>query len=99
MSLVRFKAKNHPQQTTRDDVDDRRTPRDFFDPLHDVERFTLDAAASRANPLLSRYFVRDEPQRAQNALVRSSARQSRDSTARSRTAPKCLRTPFAVTMT
>lgn len=64
MSLVRFKAKNHPQQTTRDDVDDRRTPRDFFDPLHDVERFTLDAAASHANALLPRYFVRAEPQRA-----------------------------------
>lgn len=58
MSLVGFKAKNHPQQATRDDVDDRRTPRAFFDALHAERRFTVDAAASDANALLPRYWTR-----------------------------------------
>lgn len=59
MSLVGFKARNHPQQATRDDVDDRRTPRAFFDPLHAQRRFTIDAAASADNALLPRYWTRD----------------------------------------
>lgn len=59
MSLVAFKARNHPQQPTRDDVDDRRTPHAFFDSLHAERRFTVDAAASDANALLPRYWTRE----------------------------------------
>lgn len=66
MSLVGFKARNHPQQAVRDDVDDRRTPRDFFDPLHAGRRFTVDAAASDANALLPVYWTRET-----NALLQS----------------------------
>lgn len=57
MSLVGFKAKNHPQQATRDDVDDRRAPRNLFDPLHARHRFTVDAAASPGNAMLPRYWT------------------------------------------
>ena len=64
MSLVAFRARNHPQQPTRDDVDDRRTPRAFFDPLHERYRFTVDAAASVENALLPYFWTRDS-----NALV------------------------------
>jgi phage N-6-adenine-methyltransferase len=64
MSLVAFRARNHPQQAVRDEVDDRRTPRDFFDPLHAERRFTVDAAASDANALLPVYWTRET-----NALV------------------------------
>lgn len=59
MSLVGFRAKNHPQQATRDDVDDRRTPKPFFDALHVHYRFTLDVAASIENALLPRYYTRE----------------------------------------
>lgn len=64
MSLVRFAAQNHPQQPVKDSVDDRRTPRSFFDPLHARHGFTLDAAASDDNALLPRYYTR-----ADNALL------------------------------
>lgn len=59
MSLVGFRAKNHPQQATRDDVDDRRTPRSLFDPLHADYHFTIDVAASIENALLPRYYTRE----------------------------------------
>jgi phage N-6-adenine-methyltransferase len=63
MSLVGFKAKNHPQQVRRDgandDVDDRRTPQHVFGPLHRERRFTVDAAASDANALLPVYWTRE----------------------------------------
>ncbi len=59
MSLVAFKARNHPQQAAIDTVDDRGTRRDFFDPLHAKHDFTLDAAASDTNALLPRYYTRD----------------------------------------
>ena len=57
MSLVGFKARNHPQQTTRDEVDDRRTPRAFFDRLHRDRCFTVDAAASAANAMLPVFWT------------------------------------------
>jgi phage N-6-adenine-methyltransferase len=60
MSLVAFRAQNHPQQPTRDDVDDRRTRDDFFAPLHAERRFSIDAAASHANALLPRYWTRHD---------------------------------------
>lgn len=54
MSLVGFKASNHPQQTAKrgakDATDDRRTDQAFFDAL--AERFggfTLDVAAAEHN--------------------------------------------------
>lgn len=57
MSLVGFKAKNHPQQATRDDVDDRRTPVEFFSELNARHGFTVDAAASAANAMLPLYWT------------------------------------------
>lgn len=60
MSLVGFKAQNHPQQTAKDDVDDRAiTPEDFA-PLHERFRFTIDAAASPTNARLERYWTRED---------------------------------------
>lgn len=60
MSLVGFRARNHPQQATRDDVDDRRTPRVLFAPLYAERHFTIDAAASAENALLPRYWTRQQ---------------------------------------
>lgn len=61
MSLVNFKARNHPQRSRKrgadDATDDRRTPRELFDGLHATHRFTVDAAASAANALLPRYWT------------------------------------------
>lgn len=61
MSLVGFKGQNHEQQVGRrgalEKVDDRRTPRELWEPLNDAHRFTLDAAASAENALCPRYFT------------------------------------------
>jgi phage N-6-adenine-methyltransferase len=43
-----------------DSVDDRRTPRELFDPLHTEFCFTIDAAASEANALLPWYWTRSK---------------------------------------
>lgn len=59
MSLVAFKARNHPQQAVRDAVDDRRTPDDVFVPLNRLHRFTLDVAASAKNAKVSRFIDRE----------------------------------------
>ena len=60
MSLVGRPAKNHPQQVNArgalDKVDDRRTPRSLFDPLHEEFEFTLDVAASADNALCDRFY-------------------------------------------
>lgn len=70
MSLVGVKAQNHPQQTAkggaRDEVDDRAIRGEDFLPLHQRFMFTIDAAASRDNARLPRYWTRDE-----DALVQS----------------------------
>lgn len=66
MSLVGFKAKNHPQQVARDDVDDRAIRVEDFGPLHERFRFTIDAAASSTNARLPRYWTKDD-----DALERS----------------------------
>jgi phage N-6-adenine-methyltransferase len=58
MSLVGFRAQNHPQQSIRDDVDDRATTPEVFEPL--AERFggfTLDVAAAPHNAKCDRYFT------------------------------------------
>jgi phage N-6-adenine-methyltransferase len=60
MSLVGFQAQNHRQQVGRrgalDKVDDRRTPRELYDPLNEEFGFTLDVAASAENALTERYY-------------------------------------------
>jgi len=60
VSLVGFKAQNHRQQTRKrgalDKVDDRRTPRELWLPLHEEFGFTLDVAASEVNALTKRYY-------------------------------------------
>jgi phage N-6-adenine-methyltransferase len=60
MSLIGFKAQNHRQQVSKrgalDKVDDRRTPRELFDPLNEEFRFTLDVAASETNALTELYY-------------------------------------------
>jgi phage N-6-adenine-methyltransferase len=72
MSSAGIAPKNHPNQVrTRqsllfhesgalDSVDDRRTPREFFDPLHVRYGFTVDAAASPDNALLPRFWTRKD---------------------------------------
>lgn len=60
VSLVSFKAQNHRQQVGKrgalDKVDDRRTPREVFDPLDEEFGFTLDVAASAENALTEAYY-------------------------------------------
>lgn len=64
MSLVGFKARNHPQQVGKNGaaqkVDDRETPASIFDPLHERFHFTIDVAASYENRKLSRYFCLEQ---------------------------------------
>lgn len=57
MSLVGFKAKNHPQQSARPEVDDRALPPEEFSALQARFRFTLDAAAAEHNAKLPRFFT------------------------------------------
>ncbi|KJK12546.1 methyltransferase [Terrabacter sp. 28] len=64
MSLVGFKAGNHPQQTerrgARDDVDDRGTDQTFFDSLEErFGKFTLDVAAAPHNAKCERFYTRE----------------------------------------
>lgn len=66
MSLVGFKARNHPQQRTQDEVDDRATDPQLFAQFHDRFDFTVDAAAAEHNARLPRYWTR-----ANDGLVQS----------------------------
>ena len=71
MSQAGIRPRNHPKQVrTRqselfhesgamDSLDDRRTPRELFDPLHREFRFTIDAAASADNALLPRFWTKE----------------------------------------
>lgn len=62
MSLVAFRAANHPQQVdlrgASDDIDDRAVPMEWF---REIEArfgpFTVDAAASALNAKLPRYWT------------------------------------------
>lgn len=56
MTLVGFKARNHPQQRVRPDVDNRATPPALFDPLNERFHFTIDVAASAENTKCPRFF-------------------------------------------
>ena len=64
MSLVRFSAKNHPQQVSKrgrdDSIDDRRTPAVLWAAIDAEFRFTLDAAASSENAKCAAYFTAEE---------------------------------------
>lgn len=62
MALIRFKASNHPQQVGAhgpdDEIDDRGTTAEVFDPLHARYRFTLDVAAAPHNAKTPDYYTR-----------------------------------------
>lgn len=58
MSLVGFKARNHPQQPRSDEVDDRALPQDIFNELNKRFRFTVDVAAAQHNAKLERFYDR-----------------------------------------
>jgi phage N-6-adenine-methyltransferase len=64
MSLVGFGAKNHPQQVgrrgARPEIDDRATPPEVFDALHERFRFTVDACALPHNAKLPRYWTPEQ---------------------------------------
>ena len=60
VSLVGFKARNHPQQKKNPKVDDRGTTAEIFDPLHERFNFTVDVAAAAHNTKLKRYFTEED---------------------------------------
>lgn len=64
VSLVKWSAAIHPQQVERrgadDDIDDRATPWEVFDPLHERFGFTVDAAASALNARLERFWTKTD---------------------------------------
>lgn len=72
MSQAGIRPRNHPKQVrTRqselfheagglESVDDRRTPRSLFDPLHARFRFTIDVAASADNALLPAFWTKHD---------------------------------------
>lgn len=66
MSLVGFKAQNHPQQKTKASVDDRQTAPEHFDPLHARFGFTIDVAASIENAKLPRFYTAEDDGLAQS---------------------------------
>lgn len=66
MTLVGFKARNHPQQRINPDVDDRATTPEMFAELHAKYRFTIDVCALPHNAKLPRYFTPS-----QNGLAQS----------------------------
>jgi phage N-6-adenine-methyltransferase len=61
MSVVGYRARNHPQQVrsagARPDVDDRATDWEDFNRLHARFAFTVDAAASPRNAKLPRFWA------------------------------------------
>lgn len=70
MTLVGFRAQNHPQQTGKrgplSAVDDRTVHRDDFARWHARFRFTVDAAASEANARLPRFWTAENDALQQN---------------------------------
>ena len=65
MSLIGFKAGNHPQQTAKrgasDDVDDRGTDATFFASLEErFGAFTLDVAAAPHNTKCEAFYTKDD---------------------------------------
>ena len=70
MTLIGFRATNHPQQTRQGgadvDTDDRGTVAEVFDPLHARFGFTIDVAAAEHNAKLPRFFDRHDDGLAQS---------------------------------
>lgn len=66
MSLVGFKARNHPQQRRNPAVDDRGTTWEMFNPLHERYGFTIDVAAQPHNAKLPRFFTPEDDGLAQS---------------------------------
>lgn len=66
MSLVGFKARNHPQQKAKASVDDRGTTLEVFASLHERFGFTIDACATASNAKLPRYWTPDDDGLAQD---------------------------------
>ncbi len=68
--LIGFQGSNHPQQVGKrgasDEVDDRGTHPNDFDPLNERFGFTLDAAAAPHNAKCERYFTRADDGLAQS---------------------------------
>jgi len=64
--LVGFKSKNHPQQRTDRNVDDRALMPDDFSIFNQRFRFSIDLAASSANAKLPRYYTEED-----NSLTKS----------------------------
>jgi phage N-6-adenine-methyltransferase len=64
MSLVGYRARNHPQQVLvhgpRVDVDERATPPELFAIFHERFGFTIDVCALAHNTKCDRYFSPDE---------------------------------------
>lgn len=64
MSVVGYRARNHPQQVAargaRPEVDDRAITAEAFAPLHERFAFTVDAAASDENARLPRYWTESD---------------------------------------
>lgn len=60
MSLVGFKARNHPQQKVDPNVDDRAITLEDFAPLQARWHFTVDAAASSDNARLQRFWTAED---------------------------------------
>lgn len=62
--IAGFQSSNHPQQTAKrgavDEVDDRGTRPETFDPLYERFRFTLDVAAAPHNAKCKRYYTREQ---------------------------------------
>jgi phage N-6-adenine-methyltransferase len=71
VSLVGFRAQNHPQQATSDDVDDRATTAEIFGPLDARFGFTIDVAAAEHNTKCERWY-----DRATDGLAQSWARET-----------------------
>lgn len=70
MSVVGFKARNHPQQVGKRGanpfVDDRETTPEVFAALHERFRFTIDVAASKENAKLERFYTAEDDGLAQS---------------------------------
>ncbi len=71
MTLIGYRASNHPQQVAKrsanDDVDDRATHPMHFDPLNErLGPFTLDVAAAHHNAKCDLYYTRHDDGLAQS---------------------------------
>lgn len=70
MSVLGYRARNHPQQVRShgadSDIDDRGTGIDLFGPLNQQYRFTVDVAANARNTKCMRFFSPEDDGLAQS---------------------------------